>query len=253
MHVQDDLHLGGLFVVPGTTPDPTLQMGVGPLGRLAFYNIVPLVKQTANIAALQHTTAATALTLAAGTGVTATTAPDGSGRTVYAFDVPRAVSFTTSADMSAVTMTVVGFDVYGQLMTQTKVLPGSATTVNTLKAFKSVLSVTASATDGVNNVSVGSSDVLGLPWAITDAGYIVSAGWNNTLARDAGTFVAAVATFPATAATGDVRGTYVPSSATDGAKRLVLGLHLIGSQVGVNSTLFSPSGTVTGAIGVAQV
>ena len=45
-----------------------------------------------------------------------------------------------------------------------------------------------------------------------------STKWNNTLAQDAGTFVAADATSPATSATGDPRGTYLPSSASDGTR-----------------------------------
>jgi hypothetical protein len=234
---QDGLFLGAENVsmaVIGATGDPTIQPGAGPMGRIFFYNVVPLIKQAANVAALQHTTAATALTLAAGTGATSTTAADGSGRTVIQLDVPRCLSFTTSADMSLVTLTIVGFDKYGQQMTATKVLPASATTVNTTKAFFQVLSITADVTDGVNNVSVGMSDILGLPVAVADAGYIMPK-WDNTLAQNAGTFVAAVGTTPS-AVTGDVRGTYTPSSATDGTKRLVCWIHLTDAQCGRNST-----------------
>ncbi len=254
MNIQDDLYLGSLFTLKATgDANPTLNQGCGPMGRIAYYNVVPLAKGTANIAALQHTVAGAALVLAAGTGITAGVAPDGSGRTVYVLDVPRAISVTTSADMSLVTVTIRGFDVYGNAMTVAKVLPASATTANTLKAFKSVLSVTADVTDGTNNVSIGTSDVLGLPFAVPDAGYITSVKWKNVLAQDAGTFVAAVQTIPSTSLLGDVRGTYTPSDAPDGAKRLVVAMHLQASQCGSGAQVFTTTGPVVGAIGVAQV
>ena len=63
------------------------------------------------------------------------------------------------------------------------------------------------------------------------------------MANDAGTFAAADTTSPATATTNDVRGTYAPSSAADGSRRLVLALGLTGLQAG-------PNATQTGAVGV---
>lgn len=256
MDVGDDLYLGSGFTLYGAgAQNPTLQQGSGPLGRVVFRDIVPLTKQAASLAALQHTTNGTALTLVTGTGITAGTAPDGSA--VKILDCPRCLSFTTSADMSAVTLAIVGYDEFWAPMTQNKVLPASATTANSLKAFKYIKSITPNATDGVNNVSVGVADIFGLPFAASDAGYVFSAKWNNTLAQDAGTFVAAVQTIPATALTGDVRGTYAPSSASDGVKRLVIGQHLIGSQCGAKAQKYSyvdgASVTQTGAIGVQQV
>ena len=53
-----------------------------------------------------------------------------------------------------------------------------------------------------------------------------------------------VATTPSTT-TGDVRGTYVPSSACDGTKRLVMGVLLPALAVG-------PNATRAGALGVNQ-
>ena len=85
---------------------------------------------------------------------------------------------------------------------------------------------------------------LGSPVRIPNAGYVARAGWNDTLAEDAGTLVDAVATTPSTT-TGDVRGTYVPSSACDGTKRLVMGILLPALAVG-------PNATRAGALGVNQ-
>lgn len=252
MHVADDLWLGNFSLGSGLLPgfaaneDPTLNQGVGPMGRVAFRNIVPLTAQTANVAALQHTTISTGLTLAAGTGATLASAPDGSGQPVIKFDVPRAVSLTSAGgnNFSGVNFTITGYDFYGRKTTQTRVGP-NGTTVNTLKAFMSVLSVVPDTTDGTHNVSVGSSDIFGLSFACADAGYLI-AKWANALALDAGTFVAADTTSPATAATGDPRGTYLPSSVSNGTNRLVLWQHLIAPQCG-------PNATVTDAIGVTPV
>lgn len=247
MNIADDIYLGGFPPSNGNLPntsasaDPTINNGVGPAGRIVFRNIVPLTAQANNVALNQHTVAATALTLTAGTGVTSAMAPDGSGRTVILFDVPRAVSLTSTADFSAIGFTITGFDLYGRLQTQTRLGPNN-NTVNTLKAFMSVLSVVPNTTDAVHVVRVGTSDIFGLSFVAVDAGYIIPK-WSNTLAQDAGTFVAADATNPATAATGDTRGTYLPSSASDGSKRLVIWQHLTAAQCGANAT-------VTGALGV---
>jgi hypothetical protein len=119
----------------------------------------------------------------------------------------------------------------------------ASTTVSGKKAFFQISSVTASGASVVT-VAVGTTDILGAPLRITDAGYITRAGWNNTLAEDAGTFVAA-ATLTATTTTGDVRGTYLPSSAADGIKRLVMGIALPAIAAGPNATRI-------GALGVTQ-
>jgi hypothetical protein len=236
MLVQDDLYLGPLGIKPIKTTDenPTAQTAAGPLGRIYHQNIVPLTAQANNIATSQYTTGSTALTLTAGTGVTAGAAPDGSGSTVLQFDVPRCVSLASTGNMSANNFTVVGFDKYGQKMTQTLAGPNN-NTVNTKKAFASVLSVTPSATDGANNVTVGSSDIFGLDFACADAGYIAP-HWANSFSIDAGTLVEADTTNPATASTGDVRGTYAPTSASNGTKRLVIWQHLTAAQCGYSAT-----------------
>jgi hypothetical protein len=252
MQYDDNLMIGP--VVAGGPSVPGLQAandsagsspqtrGIGPLAREFVYDIVPLALGTANIAALQTTAGAGNLVLTAGTGVTAVVRPNGA--TAMQLDVPRAVSLTSGANVSAVNFTVSGIDIYGQPMTQTLAGP-NANTVTTTKAFWQILSVSASAAVA-SNTSVGTSDVLGLPVICSDAGYVDRVGWKNVLAADAGTFVKADATSPATVSTGDVRGTYKPSDATDGVKRLVLGILLPSTAVG-------PGATRAGALGVTQV
>jgi len=251
MQFDDNLMIGP--VVAGGPAIPGLQAandtagsseqtrGIGPLGREYVYDIVPVTAATANLAALQTTAGAGNLALAAAAGVTKVVRPDGTA--AYQFDVPRAVSLTSAGNISAVVFTVSGYDVYGQAMSATLNGP-NANTVNTLKAFYQVTQIAVSAAVATNT-SAGSSDVLGLPVICSDAGYVDRAGWAGALAADAGTFVAADATTPATSATGDVRGTYKPSSASNGARRLVMGILLPSTAVG-------PQATRAGALGVTQ-
>jgi len=119
----------------------------------------------------------------------------------------------------------------------------ASTTVSGKKAFYQIASVAASG-GSVVTVAVGTTDILGAPLRITDRGYVARAGWDNTLAEDAGTMTVA-ATLTATTTTGDVRGTYLPSSAADGIKRLVMGIALPAIAVG-------PNATRVGALGVTQ-
>jgi len=86
--------------------------------------------------------------------------------------------------------------------------------------------------------------VLGIPVRVPNVAYVVGVKSNNTLAQDAGTFVAAdLAT--ATTTTGDVRGTYTPATASNGIIRTVMGILLPAIATG-------PNATRVGALGVTQ-
>ena len=244
---SDDLFLGPAQTYMGTNvnsnlgdPSP-MDLGVGPLGRIYVWDTVPLAKGAANIAAASAYTAA--ITLTAGTGVTSVIRSD--GVTALQVDVPRAVAVTIGAGtITNRNVTVTGYDYYGQPMSEV-IATGTtqSVAVNGKKAFYQITAATVSGAVGAT-ISLGTTDILGSPVRISNAGYVSRAGWDNTLAEDAGTFVAAVAT-TATTTTGDVRGTYVPSSACDGAKRLVMGVLLPALAVG-------PNATRAGALGVNQ-
>jgi hypothetical protein len=224
--------------------DPApMDVGVGPLGRVYIWDSVPQALVANNIAASQTPAAAGSLTLTAGTSVRSVVLNDGS--TVLQLDCPRAVSVTTGAGSPTTrNFTVSGYDVYDQAMSEVIASSGSASTaVNGKKAFYQISGITVSG-GTVVAITVGTTDILGCPVRILDNGYIVHAGYNNTLADNAGTAVAAV-TATATTTTGDVRGTFVPASATDGIKRLVLTIALPAIAVG-------PNATRTGAFGVTQ-
>ena len=247
MHISDDLFLGAAQTYMGVNTnsalgDPSpMDLGVGPLGRVYCFDSVPLAKGAAVIAAAAVWTGA--ITLTAGTGTTSVVRAD--GVTVVQLDQPRAVSITTGAGtVTGRNVTISGYDYYGQPMSEV-IAKGTvqSTTVNGKKAFFQIASASISGS-AVVTVSVGTTDIIGLPLRVTDAGYISRAGWNNTLAEDAGTFVSAVTT-TATTTTGDVRGTYVPSSTPDGSKRLVMGLFVPGIAAG-------PNATRVGALGVTQ-
>jgi hypothetical protein len=246
MQASDDLFLG---VAVGPNPDfssagnpAPMSQGVGPMGRVYIWDMVPLALAANNIAVSQNPGSGAAFALAAGAGVTARMRADGTIE--YVLDVPRAVRIV-AAGANTATYRVEGYDAFGQFMTQTLAAP-STSTVTTLKAFKTVTRiVNTNATAGTNGLTVGTTDVFGLPLRVVDRGYLVSVKWDNTLADNAATVTPAVTTDPATAATGDVRGTLLTTSASDGARRLVacIAVPAIGS---------GPQATRVGAFGVAQ-
>lgn len=224
--------------------DPApMDLGIGPLGRIYMWDVVPQPLQTANIAASQTPSGAGNLTLTAGTSAKSVVRTNGT--TVIQLDTPRAVSVTTGSGSPTTTnLTVSGYDYYGQPMTEVIASSGTqSTTVTGKKAFFQVASIAISGAPGVA-LTVGTSDVLGLPVRVFDVGYVGTVKW-GALAQDTGTFVASDMTNPATSTTGDVRGTYKPSTATNGTTRLVMGLLLPAIAVGPNATRL-------GALGVTQ-
>jgi hypothetical protein len=221
-------------------PSP-MDVGVGPLGRVYVWDVVPQALAASNIAAVQTTSSTIALT--AGTSVNSVVLANGS--TVLQLDCPRAVSIVSgTGTLTNRNVTITGYDYYGQAMSEV-IATGTvqSTTVSGKKAFYQIASASISGALGAT-IAIGTTDILGSPVRILDLGYIVHAGYNNTLADNAGTAVAAV-TATATTTTGDVRGTFVPASATDGIKRLVMTIALPAIAVG-------PNATRTGAFGVTQ-
>jgi len=218
-------------------PSP-MDLGVGPLGRIYVWDVIPQAAVTNNIAASQAPSGAGSLTLTAGTSAKSVTTA--SGTTVIQLDLPRAIKVNCSTTARA--FTVSGYDYYGQAMSEVITVSVAGTAVTGKKAFFTISGVTiaGSATAAV----VGTSDVLGLPVRVFNVAYLASVKSNNTLAQDAGTFVAAD-TAVATTTTGDVRGTYTPATASDGIVRTVAGILLPAIAVG-------PNATRTGALGVTQ-
>ena len=182
--------------------------------------------------------------LTAVTATSATLTTTAGAAVVTTAGTPTGLTYTLG--VAPVTATISGYDYYGQAMTQAITTSSSiSTAVNTTKAFYQISSVAVSAGTGTA-LTVGTTDILGLPVRVIDAGYVIHAGWNNALADNAGTFVVADTTSPATSTTGDVRGTFLPAStATNGSRRLVMTIAVPAIAVGPNSTR-------VGALGVTQ-
>lgn len=222
--------------------DPApMDLGVGPMGRTFMWDVIPQALSAANIAASQTPAAAGALTLTAGTSVKSVVRSD--GVTVLQLDCARAVSITLVTGGAARAYTVAGYDYYGQPMTEVITSVAAATTAGK-KAFYQIASVTGAGGGSTTALTVGTTDILGLPIRVVDAGYLVGLGWANASTRATVTFVQAD-TATATSSTGDVRGTVVPSSATNGTSRLVV-------TIGCNAIMVGPNATRVGALGVTQ-
>ena len=98
-------------------------------------------------AAAQASTAGTAFTL---TGAAAAISP------------PRELTFTSAADASTVTFTIVGTDRWGSPATDTVVGP-NANTVRTKSVWSRIISITPNASDA-DTVSVGYAQRVVTPW-----------------------------------------------------------------------------------------
>ena len=180
--------------------------------------------------------------LSAVTATTATLLTTASGAVASTAGTISGLTFTLGAAPQVITVS--GYDYYGQAMSEAITSSSAVSTaVNGKKAFYQITSVATAGATGTA-LTIGTTDILGIPVRVVDAGYVVGVGWNNTLARDAGTFAQA-ATTTATTTTGDVRGTYLPSSASDGIKRLVM-------TIGCNAIMVGPNATRVGALGVTQ-
>lgn len=239
---SEDIFLGAAVTGMGQdlgNPSP-MTLGVGPMARIYVWDVIAAVKSATNIANTQTPAGAGSLTLAAGAGNTSVVRPDGG--VVVQLDCPRNVRVTQAAGGTQRIFTVTGYDIYGQAVSE-----AITSTVNSVvsgkKAFEQILSIAVSG-GTATGCSVGTGDALGCPVRVTDKAYIVHAGYSDTLADDAGTFVNADGA-AATTTTGDVRGTYAPSSAPDGVKRLVMAIALPALSAGPNATRL-------GALGVNQ-
>lgn len=145
----------------------------------------------------------------------------GSNQAISVYDLRscfgRVVSYTSAGNASNVSITTRGYDYLGFPMQETVTGP-NATTVNGKKAFKYIFSVTPSGTPGAT-VSIGTADIFGFPIR-SDTYEQLDMAWAGSwiTTSGTGTFTFADLTNPSTAASGDVRGTWTASSASNGAK-----------------------------------
>lgn len=214
-HFSDGVRVGDVF------PNG-LEPGF-PLSPIFVYDVVPVALSATAVAAAQAVAGAANLTIngASASGGVAT------------FDVPRAVSIVSSnAGDTTQTATVTGTGLYGGTITEVITFNGT-TTVNGKKAFRTVTSVRVSAAMA-GNASVGNTDILGMPYRVDQRAYIQTF-WDTAFVTT-GTFVAADTTNPATSTTGDTRGTFVPPTATNGARRLTV--WIFGKDVSTRNAVY---------------
>ena len=242
MQVSEDIMLGPVYSGKVNADGPgVMELGVGPMGRVYIFDVVPVALNLSGIAAAQAVAGAANLTLTtAATGVTYSTLPNGTP--LLNLDVGRNVDIlSSSASDTAVVITVYGYDMYGQAMSEAITTNGTARVAGK-KAFKSVYRV-ASGGAAVGNISVGFGDVIGLPYRVTTRDYITF-NYNATVGLLTAVTVADT-TATATTTTGDVRGTITLATAANGTKRLV-------ATIALPAIACGPNATRIGALGVTQ-
>ena len=151
MPLQDDTYLACAGVAVSTGVNNGFEStGIGPVGRIQVYDIVPLTIETNNLATTQTTTAATKLTLTAGTGITGNVTVN--GQSCLQLDVPRALGITSDANDSAHNFTVNGYDFYQTAMSET-IAGGNISAQYGKKAWMYVYSITSVA-NRTGNITV---------------------------------------------------------------------------------------------------
>jgi hypothetical protein len=147
--------------------------------------------------------------------------------------IGRAVSFATTSNLSAVNVTITGYDAYGYPIVNTIALPNNGTVYST-KTFKWITSVVTSTTSS-STFSVGVGDIYGLPVYVPYLPY-VTLYWNNALATASSTFTAGSTLTTAGAA--DVRGTMQMASASDGTKRMIAWAYISPANIATATGMF---------------
>lgn len=188
------------------------------------YTVVPPTLALAGLGALQAPVTGAAFTL------TSTGAVTIGGISYIDLGVARQITASgTDGGVQSVSMTIRGLEEMvlldgtlsaGKAMTQTINGPtGTAAVAATTKTFRYVRDVTVAASTS-GSVSIGYNDTLGFPYKVPYVG-AVQINYDGTVITSSAGFTAPVTTSPATAFTGDVRGTYALQSAANGIKRFV--------------------------------
>jgi hypothetical protein len=208
-----------------------MQVGI-PQPQLGCISVIPLAATNNNLAAaVTAPTVASYIPLTAGTGVTTVSGIynvfTNTTDTIYFFDTPRAVTITLGTGATPTTFTVWGFDQDDLFMTE-QISAVAAATTSGKKAFAGVTRVWAGGAT-ITVVSVGTSGVIGLPYVLNNVNRIINGNFGIPTviaaipATGIGTnYTIADQTAPATAITGDIRGTVLLPSAADGIKRLIV-------------------------------
>jgi hypothetical protein len=128
-------------------------------------------------------------------------------------DVPRNI---VAAWTGTAILTVTGTDFYDETMSEAS---ASGTSFAGKKAFRTITDVSVSG--NVTSLTVGTGDVLGIPYFLTGEHDVVAFYADAVEEKLASVFVAGVTTV-ATTTTGDIRGTVDPDTTLDGSVQLYL-------------------------------
>lgn len=178
---------------------------VASFGRMAIQQVARIILGTVETAAAAGVCASQAL-LAVNNGLLNGSLLAGSA---IVFTTPRNV---VAAWTNTAVLTVTGTDEYGNVMVESS---ASGVSFTGKKAFKRITRVRVSA--DVTGLTVGTGVVLGLPCYLADVADAFRESVDGVVPT-AGVFVAADRTLPATALTGDVRGTWAPNAAPNAAR-----------------------------------
>lgn len=232
---------GGMAGLPlATAPQDTQDRGT-PLTQAIYYQMG--TASTALASGLFYSASGSATTGAA--TLTATGALVSGG--VGTFDVPRGVRITSSVNLSTTTFVVVGTDGYGKTQSHSFVGPTGDTFGNTgsytdsLVTFKTITSLSMSnlAASGTSTtaLAIGSNNMFGLPYVLTNVGCGLDVYINGASATVPATFVAAYTpTGTPTASTPDVRGSVTLATVVlaNGSRYITVGM--ISPSVNVSVT-----------------
>lgn len=136
-------------------------------GRVKEYTLVGSAADDDAFVTGTDTTAGTALTLLAAAA---------------AIDPPRELAFTTDADMTNVTVTIIGIDRWGNAITEELVLPDTDDK-NSRKIYSKVISITPDTTNA-NNVKVGYPQRVVSPWVAIDLGIATEGSASGQVATE---------------------------------------------------------------------
>ena len=150
------------------------------------------------------------------------TTSTGATASVWALDVPRNITATSTVAVADTVFTITGYDFWKVKTVEQFTIAAAASAGAGKKAFAYIESIAIYSAGDIttDTVTVGWGDVLGLPYKLTSKADAVRVFFNDVL-DDSATVVKADATAPATATTGDVRGTVDTNSASDGSAVVV--------------------------------
>jgi len=154
--------------------------------------------------------------------ITTITTSTGTTATVWPLDVPRNITTTSSSAAADTVFTVTGYDYWKVKMVEAITIASGDSAKAGLKAFAYIESIAIYSAGNTESdtATVGFGDVLGLPYKLASKGDLISASFNGVNEAVAA-LTAAVTTDPATAITGDVRGTVDMTSACNGSPIVV--------------------------------